>query len=184
MKKLFAAVAMFGTIFVPITQVLAGDAYLTLGVGHTDLRQVRLNDWWYQNEYAHTEQSTSNAYSVGAGRRLNRYLAAEIDYRDLGAYHADAMFTPSDAAYFSGCVATNTCPATAMLHAYGTVRAIAPSVILSWPGTVSPFLRVGELFYRSTWQVHASVPQYSQYSYLPPDAGTPGAETKQGVRPF
>lgn len=160
--------------------------YLTLSAGHTNLHQIVENNWWYQDEFDHSQQTTSNAYGVGVGYRVRPWLAFELDYRNLGTYHADSMSTPSDAAYFGGCVNAGTCPPTAMMHLYGTVQGFSPSVILNYPATVSPFIRLGEFFYRSTWKVHSSVNSISLYHYETPDGpgGFPGDETQRGRKPF
>jgi OmpA family protein len=182
--KLFCAVGFVYLLF--MLGCAVGQPYMTLSLGKTHLGQIVERNWWYQDEFAHSEQANANSFGVGIGYRVKPWLAFELDYRNLGAYHADSMSTPSDAAYFGGCVTTNTCPATAMIHAIGTVQGFAPSMILSYPATVSPFVRFGEFFYRTTWKVHASVNQISMYNYEVPDGpgGFPGDETRKGFKPF
>lgn len=93
LSVLAAALLFVGTAMLPMHKVHAADFYGIVGVGKGNLEQVKQDKWWYQERSDHRWEEGTNVYKVGVGLDVSRYLALEVDYRDLGRFMMGAQRT-------------------------------------------------------------------------------------------
>lgn len=149
--------------------LLCGEAqaqlYLTAGFGQATMKEVELDGWWHQEAFGHVTEEKSNAWKLGVGFKLNRYLSAELDYRDLGQFNQHIL-SVSDLGG-PGSYNANTkqcngpCEATSSSYQHGYTKGIGLSLVAApdWP--VAPFVRIGYLYHFSNFyssQRYGSVP--------------------------
>ena len=85
---LFVLIALFST-----SHAIEPEPYLVVGFGKARLIEDQTDNLWHQTGFQHMAAEKSNTWRLGFGLRLNRYLAAELDYRDLGQFNSQALFT-------------------------------------------------------------------------------------------
>lgn len=133
----------------------ASDLYLTAGFGKSVLKQVETDNLWRQQGFELVTEEKSNAWKLGVGLRLNRYLSAELDYRDLGQFNSNGVFVadagrPGDYnAKMHAC--DGPCTESIAGYQHGTTKGIGLSLIAAPDWTVAPFVRLGAFYHLSQY---------------------------------
>lgn len=172
----FWAAAGIALFLLAVGVAHAGDFYATGGFGKAMLRETQQDNLWQQNGFDHVSAQHSNAWKLGVGLKLNRYLSAELDYRDLGQFNSDAIYVDDSGhpgnynAKRHAC--DGPCSTSFASWQHGTTRGIGLSIVAAPDWDCAPFLRAGAFYHRSTFTVtqmkaDPAITKLSTYSYDP-----------------
>lgn len=131
----------------------ASDFYAVAGFGKSVLHPIGVDNVWSQQGFELVTEEKSNAWKVGVGLHLTRWLAAEMDYRDLGQFNSNGVFVADAGRPGDYVTAKHACdgPCTESIAGYqhGTTKGIGLSLIAAPDWTVAPFVRVGAFYHKS-----------------------------------
>jgi hypothetical protein len=149
-----------GLIVAPLTSSCAHAAdpepYLILGAGASHLKTTGTDDLWHQQGFANETAEHSNAWRIGVGLKITRWLSVEGDYRSLGQYSAFGLWV-GDAPRVPGNynVATGQCngPCNPTISSYqkGATDGIGLSFVAAPDWTIAPLVRLGGFYHRSSF---------------------------------
>lgn len=135
------------------------EPYFTVGLGQGYLKHNGENMWWIQEGWDYRMKERSNIYRVGFGGRVNRWLAVEVNYHDLGRYEQFSGFVLPEEQYNAetrSCVST--CPPTHWGYLTGDVYGISATALPTWQVSKnwSVFARVGFLYYKAKFTAYVT----------------------------
>ncbi len=139
----------------------AAEPYVTAGFGQATLHAANIDNLWQQTGFDHKEDQKSNAWKIGVGLKLNRYLDTELDYRDLGKFNSMSLYTddngrPGD--YNPRTRSCNgPCGATVASWQNGSTTGVGLSLVAHPNWTVAPFIRLGTFYHASKFTVTQAV---------------------------
>lgn len=131
--------------------------YLVIGAGQANLKSVNKDNLWQQEGFGHENYEQSPTYKIGLGYKINRWLSAEVDYRNLGNYSSDALWVGDagrDGHYdpkSKRCI--NACEQTTFAGIHGRTEGVGVSVVAAPDWEIAPLLRLGAFYYRSSFNV-------------------------------
>lgn len=111
------------------------EPYLTVGLGQGELRHPGSNMWWVQDGWNYTIDAKSTVWNFGVGWKFSKYLAAEINYHDLGEYHHFAGFMTDESKYIAWTPThcAGACDPTQWGYLSGSATAISASILPRYP---------------------------------------------------
>lgn len=131
--------------------------YLVIGAGQANLKSVNKDNLWQQEGFGHENYEQTPTYKIGFGYKINRWLSAEVDYRNLGNYSSTALwvgdakgagqYNPTTRHCNVGCEPTSNAGVHGRTDGFGVSLVAAPD----WD--IAPLLRLGAFYYRSSFNV-------------------------------
>jgi hypothetical protein len=150
-------------VLVGVALAWAGPAraqtYFTAGLGQGYLNRPNVNKWWAQYGYDYKIDERSNVNRFGVGVQVNKWLALEANYHDLGEYQHFAGFIAEEDQYDPATErCADPCPPTRWGYLYGNVYAFSLSALPTWQisDKWSLFGRVGAQWYHAKFKAYVS----------------------------
>ena len=148
-------VVFFIALFNFLSFASAAEPYLVAGFGKARLIEDQTDDLWHQTGFAHLTAERSNTWRVGLGLKLNRYLSAELDYRDLGQFNQQSLAVSDLGGPGSYNTRTRTCNGpcepTSSAWQHGTTQGVGLSLVAAPDWEIAPLVRAGMFYHRSSF---------------------------------
>jgi len=137
----------------------AAEPYFTVGLGQGYLNRPNTNKWWAQYGYDYTVDERSNVNRFGLGARVNKWLALEVNYHDLGEYEHFAGFIAEEDQYDPATErCSDPCPPTRWGYMKGSVYSLSLSALPTWQinSNWALFGRLGWNWYHAKFKAYVS----------------------------
>lgn len=122
--------------------------YAVGGITRTAFSMPSNNIWW-EDGFSHDEKLRKNGFVLGVGFDANKFLAFEVNYRNLGKGQIRNAFNLDDASYWAAASVGIFTEATGRDKTEWYVRGQSYDALLKYPmGAITPYARFGIFHYR------------------------------------